>query len=121
MPELRPLNADDVRRVVEERLAALDGSSGIQETVTVEWRGQQRALPVISMPVELLSYNPATHRVRAQRSLDPARDRDLEDEPYGVAGQAYLHHLLMGDPADPSKTDPTFDALKEDLRKHGQA
>ncbi len=121
MPDLQPPNAEDVRRVVEERLAALDGSSGIQETVTVEWRGQQRALPVISMPVELLSYNPATHRVRAQRSLDPARDRDLDSEPFGIAGQAYLHHLLMGDPADPSRTDPAFDALKEDLRQHGQS
>jgi len=121
MPVLNPPNADDVREVVTTRLAALDGSSGIQETATVEWRGQQRAIPVISMPVDLLSYNPDTHRVRAQRSLDPSRDRDLEREPYGTAGQGYLHHLLMGDPADPSKTDPTFELLKEDLREHGQS
>ena len=116
-----PPNADDVRRVVEERLAALDGSTGVQETVTVEWRGQQRSLSVISMPVELLAYNPATHRVRAQRSLDPARDRDLDTDPFGPAGQAYLHHLLMGDPADPSKIDPSFEALKDDLQAHGQS
>jgi ParB-like chromosome segregation protein Spo0J len=116
-----PPNADDVRRIVEERLAALDGSGGIQETVTVEWRGHQRSLPVISMPVELLAYNPATHRVRAQRSLDPARDRDLDTDPFGPAGQAYLHHLLMGDPADPSKIDPSFEALKDDLQEHGQS
>jgi len=121
MPALNPPNADDVRRVVDERLAALDSSSGIQETATVEWRGHQRAIPVISMPVDLMSYNPATHRVRAQRSLDPARDRDLDSDPFGAPGQAYLHHLLMGDPADPSKTDPTFDALMEDLRQHGQS
>lgn len=121
MPALHPPNADDVQQVVTKRLAALDGSSGIQETATIEWRGQQRTIPVISMPVDLLSYNPATHRVRAQRSLDPARDRDLDSDPYGAAGQAYLHYLLMGDPADPSKTDPTFDALKEDLRQHGQS
>ncbi len=120
MPTLEPPNAADVRRIVEERLAALDGSNGLQETVTVEWRAQQRALPVISMPVDLLTYNPATHRVRAQRSLDPARDQDLTAQPFGTSAQAYLHHLLMGDPADPSKTDPTFEALKDDLEQHGQ-
>lgn len=120
MTDLHPPNFDDVRRVVEGRLSALDGSTGIQESVTVEWRGQNRTLPVISMPVDLLSYNPATHRVRAQRSLDPARDRELDSEPFGPAGQAYLHHLLMGNPADPSKTDQAFIALRDDLRDHGQ-
>lgn len=119
MPLASPPNADDVRKVVEERLDAL--GSGLQETVTVEWRGQQRSLPVISMPVDLLSYNPSTHRIRAQRSLDPARDHDLDTDPFGAAGQAYLHKLLMGSPADPSKTDPSFEALKEDLKEHGQS
>lgn len=119
MPLTRPANADDVRKVVEDRLTAL--GSGLQETVPVEWRGQQRILPVISMPVDLLSYNPYTHRVRAQRSLDAARDLDLENEPYGAAGQAYLHKLLMGTPSDPSKVDPSFEALQEDLKEHGQS
>ena len=120
MPLTSPPNAADVRKVVEERLAALSGG-GLQETVTIEWRGQQKPLPVISMPVDLLSYNPSTHRIRAQRSLDAARDHDLDTDPFGAAGQAYLHKLLMGSPADPSKTDPSFDALKEDLKEHGQS
>lgn len=122
MPLAGPSNADDVRKVVEQRLAALESESGLQETVTVEWRGQQqKPLQVISMPIDLLYYNPNTHRIRAQRSLDAARDRDLHDDPYGSAGQAYLHKLLMGTPSDPSRTDPSFDALKEDLRAHGQS
>ena len=120
MTEFEPRNADDVRKVVEKRLKALRSGSGVDETVTVEWRGQQRPLEVISMPIKLLSYNPATHRVRAQRTLDPAKDKVLSDDPFGAKGQKYLHDLLRGDPADPSKTDPAFDALKDDLREHGQ-
>jgi hypothetical protein len=120
MADREPANAQDVRRVVEERLAALRESPGLHPTTRVEWRGEQLDLPVITMPVELLSYNPDTHRVRAQRSLHPARDRDLTARPFGPDAQAYLHDLLIGDPSDPSKTDPTFEALKENLHEHGQ-
>ena len=120
MPEMLPPNAEDVRKIVEERLAALDQLRDIQETVTVEWRSQQQTVPVISMPLELLSYNPDTHRIRAQRSLDPERDQELRAQPFGGPAQAYLHQLLMGDPSDPSKTDPSFDGLKDDLQQHGQ-
>ena len=113
-------NAEDVRKVIEDRLAALDDSSGYVETTNIEWRGQPRAIPVISMPVNLLVYNPDTHRVRAQRTLDPDRDAELTRDPYGVAAQAYLHDLLMADPSDPAKTDPEFAALKDDLQDHSQ-
>jgi hypothetical protein len=116
-----PPNAADVRELVEERLAALSGHQGFKETTTVEWRGQLLPIPVITMPVDLLSYNPSTHRVRAQRSLDATRDLDLGSDPFGMAGQAYLHHLLMGDPTDPSKVDGDFQALEADLREHGQS
>jgi hypothetical protein len=118
MPTDGPQNADDVRKVVDGRIAAL--GSGLSETVTIEWRGVQQPVPVISMPVDLLYYNPDTHRIRAQRSLDPVRDKELDQEPFGDAGQAYLHHLLKGDPSDPSKTDTAFDALMDDLKEHGQ-
>ena len=120
MADREPANAQDVRRVVEEQLAALRDSPGLHPTTRVEWRGEQLDLPVITMPVELLSYNPDTHRVRAQRSLHPSRDRDLTARPFGPDAQAYLHDLLIGDPSDPSKTDPTFEALKENLHEHGQ-
>jgi hypothetical protein len=121
VPVLLPPNADDVRKVVEDRLAALDAQSGLKETVTMEWRGDQLTIPVISMPVELLSYNPTTHRVRAQRTLDPDKDLNLTNDPFGTEAQTYLHQLLMGEPADPTKIDPSFEALKDDLSKHGQA
>jgi len=118
MPSDGPQNAADVRKVVEDRIAAL--GSGLNETVTIEWRGQQQSIEVITMPVDLLYYNPDTHRIRAQRSLDPARDKELTDDPYGADGQAYLHYLLKGDPSDPTKTDPAFDSLMDDLKEHGQ-
>jgi ParB-like chromosome segregation protein Spo0J len=121
VPVLLPPNASDVKKIVEDRLAALEAQPGLKQTVTIEWRGAPLTIPVISMPIGLMSYNPATHRIRAQRTLDPERDRELTDDPYGTAAQAYLHQLLMGDPADPTKVDPSFEALKDDLAKHSQA
>lgn len=121
MSRIEPKNAADVRRVVEERVAAISGAPGTDETATVEWRGQLKHIPVVSMPIDVLSYNPDTHRIRAQRSLDADKDRTLSADPFGPVAQAYLHDLLMGDPSDPSKVDPSFEALKEDLKQHGQS
>lgn len=120
MPSQNPPNAENVQRVVEERLNALDPQNGLQETVTIEWRGTTKTVPVITMPTNLLFYNPDTHRVRAQRSMDPIQDEELEANPYSAAAQGYLHTLLMGDPSDPAKIDPSFTALKDDLKDHGQ-
>ncbi|MGW4942068.1 hypothetical protein ACWEOZ_10820 [Actinoplanes sp. NPDC004185] len=114
-----PANAADVQKVVEQRLEALDKGS-LQETLTIEFRGRPASLPVIQMPIDALAYNPNTHRIRAQRATDPERDTALDAEPYGVVAQKYLHDLLMGSPANPGKVDPSFEALKEDLREHGQ-
>ena len=94
---------------------------GVNEALNVEWRGEQKSVPVITMPLALLSFNPDTHRVRAQRTLDPARDQVLTDAPYSEAAQKYLSDLLRWDPADPDqKVDSAFDSLKEDLQQHGQ-
>ena len=120
MSTTEPSNAEDVRNVVEARVAAVTDSDGTPETATIEWRGTPLNIPVISMPVDLLYYNPDTRRIKAQRSLDPARDTDLESNPFGSNGQTYLHTLLIGDPADPSKRDSSFEALKEDVQQHGQ-
>ena len=113
-------NAEQVRQIVEDRLRAQEAQSGPKETVTIEWRGLQIHLPVISMPVDLLHFNPDTHRIRAQRSLDPARERDLEADPFGQSAQSYLHKLLTADPTDPTRIDSSFTALKDDLKEHGQ-
>ena len=120
MSNHQPGNEDHVNEVIETRLAALEKYPGLKETVTIEWRGHQMTIPVISMPVDLLSYNPGTHRVRAQRTSDPTRNLAIENDPFGSVAQAYLHELLMGLPSDPSKVDPSFIALQEDLARHGQ-
>lgn len=116
-----PANAEDVKQLIKQRLAALDETSETKESVTLEWRGKQISIPVISMPLSVLKYNPDTHRIRAQRTLEAARDKQLSEDPYGEAGQNYLHYLLMGAPVDPTTPDPDFLTLKEDLREHGQA
>ena len=43
MPLQNPPNADDVRKVVEERVRALESLKGAQETVTIEWRAGSAA------------------------------------------------------------------------------
>ncbi|WP_434992157.1 hypothetical protein [Arthrobacter sp. Ld5] len=116
-----PARTQDNKAIIEERLAASRSAEGVQETVSIEWRGTSMHLPVISMPLEILYYNPATHRIRAQRSIDSAKDEDLDRDPYGDLGQTYLHQLLKGDPTDPESVDPAFEALKEDLKVHGQS
>lgn len=118
---VRPGDAASIESLVEDRLRAVVADSGPKETVTVEWRDATLHLPVISMPVDALYYNPATHRIRAQRSLDPKLDVVLDDDPYGDSAQGYLHQLLKGDPADPRTTDPAFEMLKADLQEHGQS
>ncbi|MGA7159126.1 MAG: hypothetical protein WBY53_19930 [Acidobacteriaceae bacterium] len=115
-----PPNAEHVRKIIEERLRTIEAQTGLQESVTIEWRGAPLHIPVITMPVDLLNYNPDTHRIRAQRSMDPVQEQELTTNPYSSAAQSYLHQLLMGDPTDPSKVDPSFTALKEDLKAHGQ-
>ena len=113
-----PPNAADVAALVEQRVKALDGQ--LTETTTIEWRGQPKTIPVIAMPINLLVYNPGTHRIRAQRSLDDERDRQLETDPFSDLAQTYVHELLMADPTDPRRVDADFEALKDDLRQHGQ-
>lgn len=107
--------------LVEERHKEIATSGGLQETTTVEWRGQTIPVPVISMPVKNLYYNPATRRVRAQRAHDPVREKGLEgSNAWSPESQDYLQYLLQALPADPSKRDPDFDQLKESLRDFKQ-
>lgn len=109
------------RELVEERLKEVAERGTLQETITVEWRGQAVPVPVISMPVNNLYYNPATRRVQAQRAHDPVREKGLEGpSAWSPASQDYLQYLLQALPADPAKRDPDFDELKESLRDFKQ-
>lgn len=113
-----PPRADEVRATVRERVEEAKQSNG--EKITVEWRGEPRHLYVIQMPVDMLYYNPETHRIRAQRSLDPERDGALDQDPWGAEGQNYLDYLLRCLPSDPDKIDPDFEALRDDLEQFSQ-
>ncbi|NKE59079.1 hypothetical protein FXN61_20600 [Lentzea sp. PSKA42] len=108
-----PPQGDHIRSVVEERLAQALLEKGAK--VTVDWRGEQKHLDVISMPVELLYFNPDTHRVRAQRTLDPVRDKALDENPWSSESQDYLRHLLTRRPSNPNQLDPDYTALMEEL------
>ncbi|MEU3502136.1 transcriptional regulator [Streptomyces hundungensis] len=116
----RPPQAEGNQERVRQRLAEAASAAGAKETLTVEWRGVPLHVEVINMPVSDLYYNPATHRVRAQRSYDPARDRQLDVDPWSPASQAYLHHLLKALPADPSKEDPDYQVLRDSLQDFKQ-
>src|SRR5437868_7667796 len=97
--------------LVEQRLQEFRQVGGVLETVTVEWRGKSLHVEVIDMPVASLYYNPKTHRIRAQRTLDPVRDRELDQNPWSQGSQEYLDYLLKALPADPTKPDPEFQVL----------
>jgi hypothetical protein len=116
----RPPLAAENRTLVEQRLKEAAAGSGVRETLTIEWRTQPLSVEVIDMPVDSLYYNPGTHRIRAQRSHDPQRDLLLDEDAWRPDSQDYLHYLLQAQPADPSKRDPDFDALKDSLREFKQ-
>ncbi|WP_097873531.1 ParB/RepB/Spo0J family partition protein [Streptomyces sp. ms184] len=113
-----PPEGERIRSMVEERLRQAMAENGAK--VTVEWRGEQKHLSVISMPVDLLYLNPDTHRIRAQRTLDPEQNQVLEEEPWSEDAQDYLALLLGRSPANPTQTDPDFTALQDELDDFGQ-
>ncbi|WP_063000366.1 hypothetical protein [Nocardia mikamii] len=115
-----PPTAETTRSLVEERLKEQLESRGVAETLTVEWRDRPLHVPVIDVPLEVLFYNPGTHRIRAQRSLDPARDAALTEDPWSPKSQDYLQHLLTIRPSEPDHRDPDFDKLKDSLEEYKQ-
>ncbi|MER6627177.1 ParB/RepB/Spo0J family partition protein [Streptomyces sp. NPDC000987] len=115
-----PPIADENRALVEQRLQDARAGDAVPETLRVEFRDRPIHVEVIDMPVDRLYYNPATHRVSAQRSHDPVQEEALTKDHWSDAGQSYLHHLLTAMPSDPHQRDPDFDKLKESLREHRQ-
>lgn len=115
-----PPRADEFSELVRKRLEDVKSVGGTRETVTVDWNGQALHCEVIDCPISSVFYNPGTHRIRAQRSHDPAKDAMLTADPWTGGSQAYLQFLLQADPADPNRRDPDFDKLKESLEQFGQ-
>ncbi|WP_326945320.1 transcriptional regulator [Amycolatopsis sp. NBC_01307] len=116
----RPPRSDENQSLIERRLKEVTETGGPRETQTVDWRGGQAHLDVIQLPAGDLYYNPATHRIRAQRSHDPQLDQLVDEDPWSSESQDYLGYLLQALPADPSRTDPTFTELLESLREYDQ-
>lgn len=114
-----PPEADTVKLMVADRLRTAKREPG-GAMVTVTWRGEQKHLHVISMPTDTLYYNPDTHRIRAQRGLDPKRNEVLNANPWCEEAQEYLAHLLGCNPANPDDEDPEFRTLVEELDDFGQ-
>lgn len=111
-------DSEKIKAIVAQRRQ--DAAEADGEKVTIEFRGERVHVYVISMPVDLLLLNPDTHRIRAQRSAEPARNAVLENDPWSSAAQDYLASLLACLPADPGKTDPDFEALRDNLKRFGQ-
>ncbi|MGW6933352.1 transcriptional regulator [Lentzea sp. NPDC054927] len=115
-----PPRAAEFSELVKKRLAEVKDAGGTRETVTVDWNGQLLHVDVIESPLSSLYFNPATHRIRAQRTHDPKRDAELDADPYSAPSQDYLKYLLQASPADPQRRDAEFDDLLESLQKYGQ-
>ncbi|MBO3103720.1 transcriptional regulator [Cellulomonas fengjieae] len=113
-----PPKGEEINGVISQRLKQAMTEDGAK--VTIDWRGEPRHVYVISMPVDMLYFNPDTHRIRAQRTLDPERNKAIEEDPWGQAAQEYLHDLLRQRPANPDQTDPDYTALMDELDDVGQ-
>ncbi|GAA2139365.1 hypothetical protein GCM10009760_21520 [Kitasatospora kazusensis] len=116
----RPPLAAQNQELVEERLREASVAGGVRESLKIEWRGEPLNIEVIHMPTDNLYYNPQTHRIRAQRSHDPALDAELEANAWSTQSQDYLHFLLQAKPSNPDETDPDFDELKKSIKSFGQ-
>ncbi|MEU7183046.1 MULTISPECIES: hypothetical protein [Streptomyces] len=115
-----PPRAAEFSELIKKRLEEVKNAGGTRETVTVDWNGQSLHVEVVDLPLNALYFNPSTHRIRAQRSHDSARDEKLDSDPWGSESQGYLKYLLQAEPANPSRRDTDFDKLKESLEQFGQ-
>ncbi|MEU2679127.1 transcriptional regulator [Streptomyces sp. NPDC007107] len=109
-----PRAADNAEFIARRLREAVEGE-GPRESVTVEWNGRPLHVGVIDMPLRDVYYNPATHRIRAQRDHDPALAKTLESDPWLDESQEYLNRLLVGRPTSPEDIDPDFVALMNSL------
>ncbi|MFJ2395118.1 hypothetical protein ACIOTI_20495 [Streptomyces sp. NPDC087843] len=115
-----PPQADELSELIRKKVAETQSAGGTRETVTVDWNEQKAHVDVIDLPLSKLYFNPSTHRIRAQRSHDAARDTELDQNPWSPESQDYLRFLLQASPTDTHLRDVDFDALKESLDEFGQ-
>ncbi|MEC4018125.1 transcriptional regulator [Streptomyces sp. H27-D2] len=115
-----PPKAVENSELISRRLKEAVDSGRPAETVTVEWNNKPLHVGVVEVPLRDLYYNPATHRIRAQRSLKPELEQKLTADPWLPESQEYLHYLLLGKPANPDESDRDFETLKESLAEVGQ-
>ncbi len=115
-----PPRAAEFSELISKKVEEVRADGGTRETVTVDWNGQQAHVEVIDLPLNSLFYNPSTHRIRAQRSHDSARDAVLEKDPWSAESQDYLQFLLKASPANPNLRDKDFDTLRDSLKEFGQ-
>lgn len=115
-----PEKSDVVVELVRTRKLAAAESQQVQRSLDVTWRGHQVPLPVITMPMDQLLLNSETHRIKAQRDFDAKGDRSINEDPWGSEAQEYLASLLAALPIDPSRKDPAFSKLQDDLKTYGQ-
>lgn len=115
-----PPQADELSELIRKKVAEAQTAGGTRETVTVDWNEQKAHVDVIDLPLSKLYFNPSTHRIRAQRSHDGARDTELDQRPWSPESQDYLKFLLQASPTDTHLRDVDFDALKESLDEFGQ-
>jgi len=111
-------NSDLVQTIILDRLAETNKHAG--ERLTVDWRDSTHHLNVISMPLDLLLYNPETHRIRAQKDLFPKQAAELVEDPWTPSSQNYLEQLLKSLPSSPNQVDPEFQQLRDSLENFGQ-
>ena len=87
------------------------GDKGLKKTLQVEYRGQKKILPVITIDPKTLLLNHNNNRLSAQL-MDHPENRVVYGNPTSSQAQAVLADLL-------SKTDE-FKNLKEELSQIGQ-
>jgi hypothetical protein len=87
------------------------GDKGLKKTLQVEYRGQKKILPVITIDPKTLLLNHNNNRLSAQL-MDHSENRVVYGNPTSSQAQAVLADLL-------SKTDE-FKNLKEELSQIGQ-
>lgn len=114
-----PPASEEIAETIQRRLEDVTGQEN-PETIRVQFRGSSLDLHVIAMPIAQLHLNPNTHRIRAQRRIDPARNARLDEAPWADESQEYLKELLKAKPSDPTQADPEYAELLEELRRDGQ-